>query len=77
LTLCDHRLSRAQSGFDPIACFEPATVVVDDRGYNDYRLFAKWTEEEVYFVTRLKENALYKVIERRAVPQNRRTRSSV
>jgi hypothetical protein len=31
--------------------FEPGTMVVDDRGYNDYRLFAKWIEEEVYFVT--------------------------
>ena len=51
--------------------FEPGTVVVDDRGYNDYRLFAKWTEEEVYFVTRMKENALYKVVESRPVPQNR------
>ena len=51
--------------------FEPGTVVVDDRGYNDYRLFAKWTEQEVYFVTRMKENALYKVIESRPVPQNR------
>lgn len=51
--------------------FEPATVVVDDRGYNDYRLFAKWTEDEVYFVTRMKENALYKVIESRPVPKNR------
>lgn len=23
--------------------FDPGTVVVDDRGYNDYSLFAKWT----------------------------------
>ncbi|MGH7847929.1 MAG: IS4 family transposase [Candidatus Binatia bacterium] len=52
-------------------CFEPGTVVVDDRGYNDYRLFAKWTEEEVYFVTRMKDNALYKIVENRPVPQNR------
>ena len=51
--------------------FEPGTVVVDDRGYNDYRLFAKWIEEEVYFVTRMKDNALYKIIENRPVPQNR------
>lgn len=51
--------------------FESGTVVVDDRAYNDYRLFAKWTEEEVYFVTRMKENALYKVIESRPVPKNR------
>ncbi len=51
--------------------FEPGTVVVDDRGYNDYGLFAKWTEQDVYFVTRMKDNALYKVIESRPVPQNR------
>jgi hypothetical protein len=51
--------------------FEPGTVVVDDRGYNDYGLFAKWTEEEVYFVTRMKDNALYTVVEEREVPKNR------
>ena len=51
--------------------FEPGTGVVDDRGYNDYRLFAKWTEEDVYFVTRMKDNALYTVVENRPVPQNR------
>jgi hypothetical protein len=51
--------------------FEPGTVVVDDRGYNDYRLFSKWTEEAVYFVTRMKDNALYTIVEEREVPQNR------
>jgi hypothetical protein len=51
--------------------FEPGTVVVDDRGYNDYGLFAKWTEEQVYFVTRMKDNALYTVVEERPVPHNR------
>jgi hypothetical protein len=51
--------------------FEPGTVVVDDRGYNDYRLFSKWTEQEVYFVTRMKDNALYTIMEERPVPQNR------
>jgi len=51
--------------------FEPGTVVVDDRGYNDYRLFAKLTEDEVYFVTRMKDNALYTVVADRPVPKNR------
>jgi hypothetical protein len=51
--------------------FEAGTVVVDDRGYNDYRLFAKWIEEDVYFVTRMKDNALYTVVVDRPVPQNR------
>jgi len=40
--------------------FAPGTVVVDDRGYNDYRLFARWTEQEILFVTRMKDNAQYR-----------------
>ena len=39
--------------------FAPGTIVVDDRGYNDYRLFGTWTSNGVYFVTRMKDNALY------------------
>jgi hypothetical protein len=38
------------------------SVVVMDRGYVDYELFAKWTAEKVWFVTRMKENAVYDVI---------------
>lgn len=38
--------------------FDPGTIVVDDRAYNDYHLFAKWTSEGVYFVTRMKEKAI-------------------
>ena len=51
--------------------FDPGTIVVDDRGYNDYALFGKWTAQEVYFVTRMKENALYEVVGEKNVPQNR------
>ncbi len=39
------------------------SIVAFDRGYNDYALFGRWTEEEVFFVTRLKENAAYEVVE--------------
>jgi len=51
--------------------FAPGTVVVDDRGYNDYRLFARWTEQEILFVTRMKDNAQYEVVEEREPPQHR------
>ena len=51
--------------------FAPDTIVVDDRGYNDYRLFAKWTASGVYFVTRMKDNAQFDVVEERKPPQNR------
>ena len=52
--------------------FAPGTIVVDDRGYNDYRLFAKWTDAQVFFVTRMKDNAQFEVLEEREPPQNRR-----
>jgi IS4 transposase len=42
---------------------------VDDRGYNDYGLFGKWTDQGIFFVTRMKDNALYEVVESREVPQ--------
>src|SRR3982751_825887 len=51
--------------------FAAGTIVVDDRGYVDYRLFAKWTEQGVFFVTRMKSNACFEVLEQRPPPQNR------
>lgn len=51
--------------------FDPGTIVVDDRAYNDYALFGRWTAEGVYVVTRMKENALYEVVGEKEVPQNR------
>ena len=51
--------------------FDPDTIVVDDRGYNDYELFGRWTFQGVYFVTRMKDNALYRVVSQKEVPQNR------
>jgi IS4 transposase len=40
-----------------------------DRGYTDYEWFARLTQEGVYFVTRLKDNADYGVVEAREIPQ--------
>ncbi|MCK4789710.1 MAG: IS4 family transposase [Desulfobacteraceae bacterium] len=49
----------------------PGSIVAMDRGYNDYKLFAYWTANGIYFVTRQKENADYEVIEDRKLPKNR------
>jgi hypothetical protein len=54
--------------------FPPGTMVVDDRAYNDYRLFAQWISQGVYFVTKMKDNAIYEVLGERGVPQNRNIR---
>lgn len=42
-------------------------VVVFDRGYTDFKRFATYCSEDIYFVTRLKKNADYRVVERRDV----------
>jgi len=44
---------------------------VFDRGYTDYEWFVSLIQQGVYFVTRLKENAAYGVVEELAVPQRR------
>lgn len=41
------------------------TMLVFDRGYTDYDWFQRLTEEGIHFVTRLKDNASYLVVEQR------------
>lgn len=48
--------------------FEPGTIVVFDRGYNDYQWFGELSERDVFFVTRMKRGAAYEVLEKRALP---------
>ncbi len=45
--------------------FEPGTVLVEDRGYRDFALFARWTEQGVYFVTRMKQDIRYELVQAR------------
>ncbi len=47
------------------------SIITMDRGYTDYKLYSFWTAKDIYFVTRLKTNASYEVLEERSVPQNR------
>lgn len=37
------------------------SFIVFDKGYNLYHQFAKWTTQKVWFVTRMKDNAVYHV----------------
>ncbi len=50
--------------------FAPGTIVVDDRGYNDFSLWGKWCSEEVFFVTRMKTNTLFEVCEKKQLPDH-------
>jgi hypothetical protein len=51
--------------------YEPGTLLVMDRGYNDYTWFSDLTRQGVYFVTRMKDNADYIVVEDRELPHRK------
>lgn len=50
---------------------KPGSIVAFDKAYNDYKLFSRWTENGIFFVTRQKENAVYEVVEERDIPRYR------
>ena len=49
---------------------DAGTILAIDRGYIDYEWFRELTQQEVYFVTRLKEKAVYEVKHELQIPQN-------
>jgi hypothetical protein len=69
----DRRVTREQLVHD-IALPE-GSFLVFDAGYNDFGMFAHWQETGVFFVTRMHENAVYTITERRAVPEHSRIRA--
>jgi len=51
--------------------FPKGSIVAIDMGYTDYSLFTRWTMQGIFFVTRQKENAAYRVLDELQIPQNR------
>jgi len=49
--------------------FQPGSILIMDRAYVDYAWFERLTRQGVFFVTRLRCDAHYRVLEERAVPQ--------
>ncbi len=45
--------------------FEPGTMLVIDRGYQDFAWWLELSRRKVFFVTRLKNNAEYGIVEQR------------
>jgi len=46
-----------------INCLTAGCMIVFDKAYNWYFQFAKWTQDGIFFVCRLKDNANYEVVE--------------
>jgi len=61
-----HDAERGAKGF---TCW--TQFVAMDRAYNDYDLFGRWRDDNVWFVTRLKENAQLRVVEILDLPHER------
>ena len=51
--------------------FPKGSIVVIDRGYNDYGWYNQLTEQGIFFVTRLKSNAKTQVVQRRRVVKDK------
>lgn len=47
---------------------QPHQIAIFDKGYVDYQQYAKWTKDNIYFVTRLKDNAVYEQLEEINIP---------
>ncbi len=47
---------------------EKGKIAVFDEGYNDYKTFDEFTENGVFFVTRLKSNAAYESVKENDIP---------
>lgn len=54
---------------DKLKCDEH-TLYIFDKGYNDYKAFAHFTEKSTGFVTRIKDNAKYEVTQKNLIPEN-------
>jgi putative transposase len=50
--------------------FSRGSIVVFDKGYTDYRWFKALNNKGIFFVTRLRKNAIWRVDERRKVNKN-------
>lgn len=55
--------------------FPKGSIVVVDKAYNDYEWYKNLSDKGVFFVTRLKSNAKYRVIERRDIIKSKRITS--
>ncbi len=51
--------------------FPKGSIVAIDKAYNDYAWYKQLTDKDIFFVTRLKSNAKYRIIKRRSVLKNK------
>ena len=73
VTLTDGKTTDIEAG--RVLAFPSGSIVVYDRGYTDYGWYNQLTQKGIFFVTRLKKNAQYRIIQRRKVSRHQGLRS--
>lgn len=63
--------STYEIGVGKVMNFPKGSIVVIDRGYNDYAWYKELTDKEIFFVTRLKKAADYRVVARHQVDRRK------
>ena len=48
---------------------DPNTIYVFDKGYNDYKAFQRFCNNDTGFVTRIKDNAVFESVEKLAIEE--------
>ena len=59
--------SRHEVNIGKLLNFPKGSIVAMDKGYNDYGWYKQLTDKGIFFVTRLKTNARYRIVKRRTV----------
>jgi len=52
------------------------SLIVFDKGYNDYSQFQRFSDEKVSWITRKRKNAVYKILEKRTINQAQSTKGA-
>jgi len=65
VTITDGKVSDIEAG--RLWEMPKGSIIVFDRGYTDYGWYNQLTQKGTYFVTRIKKNAKYRILERRKV----------
>jgi Transposase DDE domain/Domain of unknown function (DUF4372) len=68
VSLTDGKTTDIEAG--RILAFPTGSIVVYDRGYTDYGWYNQLTQKGIFFVTRLKKNAQYRVVKRQKVARH-------
>lgn len=65
-----HEVRAAKGAIIRDFSFPKGSFIACDRGFNDFWLFGHWCHIGVFFVTRMKSNTTYDVLQKNVVPKN-------